>query len=134
DKKIGICGSRLVYFSERDKLQGLGGVFNPLFCSSYHYKANENATIEFDDEVISNSIDYVIGASMLISAEALNDIGVLCEDYFLYYEEIDYCLRAKNLGYRIYCATESIVYHKEGASTQKGILSDYFWVRNRILI
>lgn len=134
DEKIGICGSRLVYFSERDKLQGLGGVFNPRFCSSYHYKANENAAIKFDDEVISNTIDYVIGASMLISANVLKDVGVLCEDYFLYYEEIDYCLRAKSFGYRIYCATESIVYHKEGASTKKSIFSDYYWVRNRILI
>lgn len=135
--EIGICGSRLVYFSDRGKLQGLGGVFNPVFCSSVHYKANEDATLLFDDEEVSNDIDYVIGASMLISRNVLLEVGNLCEDYFLYYEEIDFCLRAKNKGFRVYCATKSIVYHKEGASTKKnrkGVLADYYWVRNRLLI
>lgn len=135
--EIGICGSRLVYFSDREKLQGLGGVFNPVFCSSAHYKANEDATLLFDDDEVSNNIDYVIGASMLISRNVLLEVGNLCEDYFLYYEEIDFCLRAKNKGFRVYCATKSIVYHKEGASTKKnrkGVLADYYWVRNRLLI
>lgn len=137
DEKIGICGSRLVYFDERDKLQGLGGVFNPVFCVSKHYKAYERSDCTFDDESVSLDIDYVIGASMLIKKEVLESIGGLCEDYFLYYEEIDYCLRAKSKGYKIFVCTESIVYHKEGASTkknQKGVLADYYSVRNRLLI
>lgn len=137
DKKIGVCGSRLVYFDERDKLQGLGGVFNPVFCISKHYQAYECADKVFDNRDVSRSIDYVIGASMLIKRDVLESIGGLCEDYFLYYEEIDYCLRVKEKGYKIFVCTESVVYHKEGASTkknQKGILADYFSVRNRLLI
>lgn len=137
DENIGVCGSRLVYFDCREKLQGLGGIFNPFFCISKHYKANEYSGNVYDNEFVSNKIDYVIGASMLIKRNVLENVGSLCEDYFLYYEEIDYCLRAKKQGYKVYACTESIVYHKEGASTkknQKGILADYYSVKNRLLI
>ncbi|WP_336185614.1 glycosyltransferase family 2 protein [Klebsiella grimontii] len=137
DQNIGVCGSRLVYFDDREKLQGLGGLFNPVLCTSKHYKAYERADKIFDNENVSSNIDYVIGASMLIKRAVLESIGGLCEDYFLYYEEIDYCIRAKKLGYRVFVCTESVVYHKEGASTkknQKGILADYYSVRNRLLI
>ncbi|ENJ8539763.1 MAG: glycosyltransferase family 2 protein [Clostridioides difficile] len=137
NKNIGICGSRLVYFDDRDKIQGLGGVFYPVFCMAKHYKAHERSDMKFDDDIVSKNIDYIIGASMLISKSVLDDIGGLCEEYFLYYEEIDFCLRAKKNGYQIFVATDSIVYHKEGASTKKeskGAVSDYYFVRNRLLV
>ncbi|WP_407330218.1 glycosyltransferase family 2 protein [Klebsiella pneumoniae] len=137
NENIGICGSRLVYFDARDTIQGLGGVFYPILCMAKHYKAYEPADMQFNDDLVSDQIDYIIGASMLISKNVLDDIGGLCEDYFLYFEEIDFCLRAKNAGYKIFVTTESIVYHKEGASTKKnskGIVSDFYWVRNRLLV
>jgi GT2 family glycosyltransferase len=137
DERVGVCGSKLIYFDDRTKVQGLGGVFNSWFCTSRHYGAFDNSCKKYDDRIVSSQIDYVIGASMLISKRLVSDIGGLCEDYFLYYEEIDYCIRAQNKGYYIYVATESVVYHKEGASTSKierGIIADYYAIRNRLSI
>jgi GT2 family glycosyltransferase len=84
-------------------------------------------------------MNYVEGASMLVSRSFLDEIGLMCEDYFLYFEEADWATRAKdrfNLGY----APKSIVYHKVGACVgtssnplKKSYTCDYFNIRNRLL-
>jgi GT2 family glycosyltransferase len=102
-----------VYFDCKNKIQGIGGVINKVLCTTEHYLENNDADIEIDDDNASTKIDYIIGASFFITKKVLDDIGDLSEDYFLYFEEIDYCLRAKEKGYGIYPVSESIVYHKE---------------------
>lgn len=125
---VGICGSKLVYDWDRSKIQGYGGHFNPFFATSRHCT---------DIRMIKH-IDYVIGASVFVRREFLQDIGLMCEDYFLYCEEIDWAERAKG-KYKIACVPESIVYHKEGASTggksveNRTMLSDYYQLRSRLL-
>ncbi len=135
DSGIGICGSRLVYYHDRNKLQGLGGLYNPWLCTTRHYAAFADSTKVFDDDQVASEIDYVIGASMLLTRPLLEQVGLLCEDYFLYYEELDICLRAKG-KFRLGVASNSVVYHKEGASTGGGRsdLADYYAVRNRLLL
>lgn len=135
DAKIGVCGSRLVYFHDRTILQGLGGRYHPLFCTTSHYAEHVPSYATYDDKFVESNIDYVIGASMLIKRTVLKSVGLLSEDYFLYYEELDYCLRLKN-KFSIGVATNSIVFHKEGGSTAggKSDISDFFSVRNRLII
>lgn len=65
----------------------------------------------------AHSCDWVSGASMVIRAKVINDIGLMDENYFLYYEEVDYCWRAKKAGWDIWYVPESRVCHLEGAST-----------------
>lgn len=131
DKSIGICGSKLVDFYDHKTLQGYGG--------KYHNKLGY-ATIVMNINDIP-SMNYTIGASMLVSKEFLNKVGLMCEDYFLYYEEFDWAMRGKTQGYRIDCAIDSIVYHKEGASigssasiSRKSLLSDYYIQKNKLRI
>ena len=134
--EIGVCGSKLVYYHQRDKIQGLGGEINPFTCATRHVPWLAPASQEFNDEEMEPKISYVLGASMLFSRTAFEKVGLLCEDYFLYYEEVDICNRLKASGFKIGIASKSIVYHKEGASTDSGKsdIADYCSVRNRILI
>lgn len=135
DPKIGICGSKLVYHHDRSKLQGLGGLYNPWLCTTKHYAAFSDSQSEFDDIDVAKKIDYIIGASMLLTRPLLEKIGLLCEDYFLYYEEIDLALRAKGL-FSLGVASKSVVYHKEGASMDGGrsVFSDYYAVKNKLTL
>nr|VUD34091.1 rhamnosyltransferase [Raoultella sp. NCTC 9187] len=91
----------------------------------------ENIDIKMDNEKISHNIDYIIGASFFITNKVLRDVGELSEDYFLYFEEIDYCIRAKNKGYNIFPISDSVVYHKEGASTKK-IVREFYQITYRL--
>ena len=132
DPRIGICGSKLVYSWDRSRVQAYGGKYNPVTGISRYVK----------DRTKLHEIDHVIGASTLVSRNFLEVVGLICEDYFLYTEEIDWALRAKN-KFKVSCSIDSVVYHKEGASIGldhgkgTGEISDlgfYYSVRNRLLL
>lgn len=136
NKKYGVVGSKLVEFENRTKVQGIGGVINPKFCTTKEI-GNEFAIDENIDELnYEKKIDYVIGASMMFNRLCLQQVGLMCEDYFLYYEEIDICNRIRQNNLKVGIASKSIVYHKHGASTGKGKsdIADYYSVINRLLL
>lgn len=65
----------------------------------------------------SEEVDWLPGAAILVSREVIEDIGGLDEQYFLYYEETDFCMKAKRAGYSIWYVPESRVMHISGQST-----------------
>ena len=75
----------------------------------------------------------------MISPECLKKTGLLSEDYFLYFEESDYCQKAKRNGFSLAWATDSIIWHDIGSSTGSEIAKgavpffiDCLMIRNRI--
>lgn len=129
EQKMGMCGSKQVYEWDRSKLQGYGGKYNK-------YLGLSGTVIDVNK---IDKLDFVNGASMLIRRNLLEQIGLFCEDYFLYFEELDLRERSKR-QFTIGCAARSVVYHKEGASIgsnadgqMRSRLSDYYLIRNRIL-
>ena len=77
---------------------------------------------------------YPHGAAMLISRANLEKVGMMSENYFLYYEELDWGSRIKEAGLKIGVCLSSSIVHKESVSVGK--ISDcklYFMTRNRIL-
>ena len=63
-------------------------------------------------EFKSSKIDYVSGCAMLIRRPVLEKIGLLDEAYFLYYEDVDYCLRARKAGFKISVELKSVIFHE----------------------
>ena len=61
-------------------------------------------------------MDSVIGACMVVRREAMEQVGLLDEDYFLFLEETDWCYRMKRAGWKIYHVPEAEVYHFQGKS------------------
>ncbi len=61
--------------------------------------------------------DWVSGASMMIRMRVIADIGWMDEDFFLYFEEVDFCRRAQRAGWQCWLVPDSRVVHLEGAST-----------------
>ncbi len=70
-------------------------------------------------------VDSVQGASMILRRKALEDVGLLDAQYFMYTEEIDLCLRIRNAGWRVYWVPRSRVVHYGGQSTQQ-VASEMF--------
>lgn len=67
--------------------------------------------------LIEHECDWVSGASMLIRRQTVEDVGLMDQDYFLYYEETDFCRRSKSLGWQCWFVPTSRVVHLIGAST-----------------
>ena len=61
--------------------------------------------------------DWVAGASMIIRREVLTTVGLMDEDYFLYYEEVDFCLQARKSGWICWYVPQSRVTHLVGQSS-----------------
>jgi hypothetical protein len=139
--KIGICGSKLLYYHAPETVQALGG-------STYNRWTARGGCIgrgwAFTDapsqQDVEGKMQLVFGASMFVRRSFLEQIGLLDERYFLYFEENDWAARAKGRFGLAYCPG-SIVYHKEGASIgsseirgkPRSAFSERFASRSRIL-
>lgn len=125
DPKIGIAGSILIDYVNRDKINYSGGGINWLLAKHYRRSSPIN-------QVKKTTI--VTGCSMLIKKEVIEKIGLLDDDFFAYFEDSIYCLKAQKAGYHCVCDPRSIVYHKEQGSTgHKSKIYTYLMSRNRIL-
>lgn len=140
DQTVGICGSTILYYYDHSRVQALGGGwYFRWFGIPWHYGRFSRFPGDADRQMIESRMNYVEGASMLVSRSFVEQVGLMCEDYFLYFEEADWALRAKGrfkLGY----APKSVIYHKIGSSigtssnpARKSDVCDYYNIRNRIL-
>ncbi len=93
-----------------------------------------------DPAAIERTQNYLNGASMLVGRRFLETVGPMREDYFLYCEEVEWCLRAGAQGMRLGFAPDAVVLHYQGATTGAGghvasrsRLSVYLGERNKIL-
>ncbi len=137
---VGMCGSTIRLYHDTEKIQALGGGF---YCRwiglPWHHGRFAIRRKMINQRRAEMWMNYVEGASMFVSRQFLEEIGLMCEDYFLYFEEADWAIRAKS-SFQLAYAPESVVYHKVGGSigtssnpAKKTYACDYFNLRNRIL-
>ena len=122
------------YYSP-DRLQAVGGIYYKWFGKMREVGSGDEDKGQWDGKGFR--LDYVIGASMFMRKEFIQSVGPMEEDYFIYFEELDWALRRKKNWELAFCP-KAIVYHKLGASTgsQKSVseISDFYFVRNKILL
>ncbi len=77
---------------------------------------------------------YAHGAAMMVSREVINKVGKMPENFFLYYEELDWCEQMKRAGFKLYVDPSTSIYHKESYTIGRlSTLKTYYLTRNRIL-
>jgi GT2 family glycosyltransferase len=143
DKTIGMCGSNLIYYNKRSHLQArAGGTYHKWTGATFHAGENDLVSNVVGAATIEAKLDYLVGASILVRTPLINQIGLMPEHYFLYYEDVDWGLRAKAVS-RLGYAPDSKVYHKVGSSIgttqsyqnpEQRFRSEYYAVRSRLLL
>jgi len=132
----GMIGGRILYMDQVNQIQSDGGRINPWngVCSNISKGQISSETSKPD----SSEIDFVNGASILVSRRFIEEVGFMAEDYFLYYEEVDWAFRKG--GLKIHYAEGAHVYHHGGSSIgsptlrkSASALSNYFNFRSRIV-
>jgi GT2 family glycosyltransferase len=112
-----MCGSRILFYDHPNIVQALGGAtFCRLTGESRIIGAGLRNLDVVDVACVEKKLDHLFGASMLVSRRFLEDVGLLEESYFLFYEEIDWVSRARGRCKMVY-ADRAIVYHRGGATT-----------------
>lgn len=138
--EIGICGSTLLSMHRPSYVLALGGGrLRRITGTTQH--VGEGSTwpvpVQENARLASQPMDYVVGASMLVSRSFIEKTGLMDEGYFLYYEELDWANRLPP-GMRLGYAPYSVIYHREGGTTGGLIRSHYYrslirftWRHNR---
>ena len=80
-----------------------------------------------------HQLDYISGGCLFTHASNWKRLGLLPEAYFLYWEETDWCYRAKLSGYSLHVCTTAICYDKGSTVIGKNFLADYYYIRNGLL-
>jgi len=69
------------------------------------------------DEI--NEVDALTGAFMMVRKEVINKVGLLDETFFMYGEDLDWCFRIKNAGYKVIYYPEAVTVHYKGGSSKR---------------
>jgi GT2 family glycosyltransferase len=86
---------------------------------------------QYNDIKVTN---YAHGGGMMVPRKVIEEVGGLPEEFFIYYEEFDWCEQIKRKGYKVYYQPNSLIYHKESMTTGKSSpFKTFYHTKNRIL-
>lgn len=134
---LGLIGTDLRLYDDPDRFQMQGGMrFDRWTGRAFGIGAGRHVSRPVAALEVERQSDFVCGASMATSRAWLEQVGLLEERYFLYYEEIDWAMR-NNGRFEIGYCPDAVVWHKEGASAgsssggaARSAFSDYHLARS----
>lgn len=125
---VGMAGSRVMYMDQPHMIQSMGA---RLDFENYCFKDNMR------NFIMDNSIeevlecDYVPACSMMVRRSLIDEIGLIPQDTFVYWDDIEWGYKCKRAGYRIQSLSNAVVWHK-GNFKNKTTFPKYYMWRNRI--
>lgn len=133
NQKIGICASKLRCFHQPDTILYAGS-------SDLHAYKIQSFAIGYGkkdrgqyDKPTQTALAHA--AAMMVRRSVIKEVGLMPEEFFLYYEQIDWCLKIREAGFQIYFVPQSLVLYKESVSIdKKSAIQIYYKTRNRILL
>lgn len=131
DEQIGILGPCICEYNDRQRVQTAGADIS-LFTGLTKRKYRGYSYSEIPKANLS--VDFLGGACFVCKREVFDKIGLIPENYFLFFEETEFCIKAKKAGFKLLCVLNSRVYHKGSATISRfGGLSYHFLNRNRVV-
>ena len=113
DPRIGIAGGMLYYWNDPERIQMAGGFIDGETGRGGRLGLDELDTGQFRDDF---DVDYVSGGILLARSEAIREVGLLDERFFMYYEDTDWGVRMRARGWRVVTASAAKAWHKDKAT------------------
>ena len=123
---VGLIAPKIYYASEPDRIWSVGGMRQPMTI-----EMTGDAQGEIDSEKWSSVLerDYLVGCALLISRRLYEKVGLFDERFYMYYEDSDLSLRARQAGFRLLLSPRSHVLHKVAISSNgKGSPFERYWM------
>ncbi|MBY8978060.1 glycosyltransferase family 2 protein [Rhodobacteraceae bacterium NNCM2] len=133
--RFSLMGGRVIYSEPPNRIQSEGGNVGRWtgVCRSY----NQGLLPEAADPPNASDLDFISGACLVASREFVGQAGLMRENYFLYYEEVDWAFRRGDLPLAV--CSEAVVYHDGGTSIGSGSITrraspfaNFFNYRSRV--
>lgn len=132
NSSIGMVSPKILFEYAPDTIQFAG--YTPLRNITLRNRLIGYNEVDYGQYDIAAETPYALGAAMLVKRNIIEKVGLIPETYFLYYEELDWCLRIRENGFSIWYEPASKVFHKESATAGRiGPLKQYYITRNRLL-
>ncbi len=129
--QIGIAGPMVYHHNEPTVIQSAGGMLGP-YWESIHLAKNEVDTGQY---AAPHEVEWVCGCAILVRRQVIEQLGMLDERFFAYWEETEWCLRAAKSGWRIMHVPQAKLWHKGVQRNYKPKPSlTYYLTRNRFLL
>lgn len=129
--KIGILGNIQRFYYNPQRIQAIAGGFDKWKARVWNVGVGRSFC---DAEVEVPDFHYIYGASMVLSKKCIEEVGLLNEEYFMYFEEIDYAERAEQKGFQLAVCDKVSILHKYRAtvSMQGDQFKEYYLRKNMI--
>jgi GT2 family glycosyltransferase len=132
DPKIAAVTGKIYYarsMDDQSRLLWYAGSFRKWWMGFSHYGIDEVDRGAYD---VAREVAYASGCEMLLRASAIRQIGPLSDDYFAYWEESDWCQKARKAGFLAYYEPSSVIYHACTSSQHGGetAVHNYLYARN----
>lgn len=125
NEKIGMVGSKLLYYKKPNTIQALGGS-NKIAWNTFgkHVCDFKEDQFEFNNDFEIKG--YICGASLLVKKKVIEAVGIIDENYFMLTEDLDWCFRTLKKSWKLFYSGGSKVWHKFGASMKKNNIGKSF--------
>ena len=132
DPKIGIVGPKIYYYDEPNKIWFAGGKINRRLGKTKHLGVHRIDKGQFES---IKKVDYITGCAFLVKDEVFDKIGLLDNEYFFCFEDLDFCIRAQKEQYYCFYIPKAKIWHKvsQSGGGRIGHISLYYNTRNRAL-
>lgn len=127
---VGVAAPKILLHSDPGTVWSAGGLVDPRTGIAVQRFYGEPDDGRADQPA---EIEYAVGCAMLIKADVVREAGMLDPDYYMYYEEADWCRRIRACGYRILYVPRSRVRHKVELDRSVSDHAVYYYARNRLL-
>lgn len=128
EERIAAVAPKIVYDDKPEMIQYAGG-FVPADNQPWFPRGDLETDTGRYDRI--EQVDWTSGACMLMNSEAVREVGLLDESYFLYYEDVDWCMRAQTQNWKcLYVGTCQV---RHGASRSTEGVRDYYAPRARLI-
>ncbi|WP_432205371.1 glycosyltransferase family 2 protein (plasmid) [Cetobacterium somerae] len=133
EKNIGILTGKIYYYSEPNNFWFAGGRLDKKRAGGVHLGVNESDSGQYNEEM---EIDFATGCLMFFNKKLLQDIGYLPEEYFMYFEDVDFSWATINKNKKIIYLPEIKIWHKVGKSSNllQSKNSYRLFNRNRLIL
>lgn len=115
---IGLVGPKILYLEHPDLIWSAGGKIDYWRGLFHHHGLRRPDGPPYD---IERDVDYLTGCCILVTRQALIDVGYLDESYAMYSEDADWCVRARRQGYRVVFAPRARLKHRVSAASGGGL-------------
>lgn len=127
--KVGMAGSKICIMDVPDRIQTYGAKID-----FEHYLAEDLYRNYLDDDQIPETVycDYVPACSLMARTEAIREVGIMPEENFIYWDDMEWGYRFNLAGYLVAAVSASRIWHKRGGAVAKNTFTKYYFFRNRI--